>query len=108
MRKILGPVLLGLGGFLLIAGLLGLVWAPGVVERALVPGKCAAGSVPWSGVKRRAPAAATAAINRRIFSRYGVDSGMFTLHPAAFCPASRTTSASKPLAPSFFRGKSAG
>ncbi|MBM7510140.1 DUF3068 domain-containing protein [Nocardioides sp. 31GB23] len=33
MRKILGPVLLGLGGFLLIAGLLGLVWAPGVVEK---------------------------------------------------------------------------
>ena len=29
VRKILGPVLLGLGGFLLIAGLLGLVWAPG-------------------------------------------------------------------------------
>ncbi|ANH40064.1 hypothetical protein I601_3658 [Nocardioides dokdonensis FR1436] len=33
MRKILGPVLLGLGGFLLIAGLLGLVWAPGVVKK---------------------------------------------------------------------------
>ncbi|MEN8705446.1 MAG: DUF3068 domain-containing protein [Nocardioides marinisabuli] len=33
MRKILGPVLLGLGGFLLIAGLLGLFWAPGVVEK---------------------------------------------------------------------------
>ncbi len=33
MRKILGPVLLGLGGFLLVAGLLGLVWAPGVVEK---------------------------------------------------------------------------
>jgi hypothetical protein len=33
VRKILGPVLLGLGGFLLIAGLLGLVWAPGVVEK---------------------------------------------------------------------------
>ncbi len=36
MRKILGPVLLGLGGFLLIAGLLGLVWAPGVVEKTPV------------------------------------------------------------------------
>jgi len=36
VRKILGPVLLGLGGFLLIAGLLGLVWAPGVVEKTPV------------------------------------------------------------------------
>lgn len=33
MRKILGPALLGLGGFLLVAGLLGLVWAPGVVKK---------------------------------------------------------------------------
>jgi DUF3068 family protein len=33
VRKILGPVLLGLGGFLLVIGVLGLVWAPGVVKR---------------------------------------------------------------------------
>ena len=33
MRKILGPVLLGLGGFLLVIGVLALVWAPGVVKK---------------------------------------------------------------------------
>ncbi len=33
MRKILGPVLLGLGGFLVLTGVLALVWAPGVVKK---------------------------------------------------------------------------
>ncbi|CAN5270028.1 DUF3068 domain-containing protein [soil metagenome] len=33
MRKILGPVLLGLGGFLLVIAVLALVWAPGVVKK---------------------------------------------------------------------------
>lgn len=33
VRSWIGRVCLGLGGFLVVAGLLGLVWAPGVVER---------------------------------------------------------------------------
>ena len=33
MRKILGPVLLGLGAFLLVAGVLAVTWAPGVAKR---------------------------------------------------------------------------
>lgn len=33
MRKFVGPVLLGVGAFLLVAGLLALVWAPGVVKK---------------------------------------------------------------------------
>lgn len=33
MRKFLGPILLGLGGFLLVIGLMSLVWAPGQVKR---------------------------------------------------------------------------
>lgn len=33
MRKILGLILLGLGGFLLVAGVLATVWAPGVAKK---------------------------------------------------------------------------
>lgn len=33
MRKILGPALVGLGGFLVVAGVLAVVWAPGVVKK---------------------------------------------------------------------------
>lgn len=33
MRKILGPVLVGLGGFLIVIGVLCVVWAPGVVKK---------------------------------------------------------------------------
>lgn len=33
MRKILGPVLVGLGGFLIVVGVLCVVWAPGVVKK---------------------------------------------------------------------------
>ncbi len=36
MRSWIGRVVFGLGGFLVVAGLLGLVWAPGVVERTPV------------------------------------------------------------------------
>ncbi|QYJ04793.1 DUF3068 domain-containing protein [Nocardioides panacisoli] len=33
MRKIIGPVLAGVGGFLLVAGLVAMIWAPGVVKK---------------------------------------------------------------------------
>lgn len=33
MRKIIGPVLLGLGGFLLMAAIISTTWAPGVVKK---------------------------------------------------------------------------
>ena len=36
MRSWIGRVVFGLGGFLVVAGLLGLVWAPGVVEKTPV------------------------------------------------------------------------
>jgi hypothetical protein len=36
VRKILGPILLGLGGFLLVIGLMCLVWAPGQVKETPV------------------------------------------------------------------------
>lgn len=36
MRSWIGRVCIGLGGFLLVAGVLGLVWAPGVIERTPV------------------------------------------------------------------------
>lgn len=39
MRTWIGRVLYGLGGFLIVAGLLGLVWAPGVVERTPIDNK---------------------------------------------------------------------
>ena len=36
VRSWIGRVVFGLGGFLVVAGLLGLVWAPGVVEKTPV------------------------------------------------------------------------
>jgi hypothetical protein len=33
VRKILGPILIGLGGFLLVAGLLATLWVPGAVKK---------------------------------------------------------------------------